>query len=664
MQDSRFNQFLQNLRELDRRFIVLLFLVVSSTFLIQSFWIQGYSLNVPIWDEWGGEGFLSFIPEILIDASHGKFNPTLYFSQNNEHRILVIRVLYVLFYFLFGRWEPWSLMLLSAALVACMAGIFFYLLKRYKLHYALILPIIFFLTAPFQWQNMVWGFGLVYYIFMLATLIGCFYIAVHRTITWKEIFLLVLLCLIEAYTLASALATWAVFGLFLLIRSYFEERSILRVIQLYWLKMLVFAGTWGITTYVYMYGFTNIGSPQKNITRIMLWVLVHLAYPIVDRVEPNSPIVLILSAIIMWLPAALVLFVLWRRSIAQPADATAQQLFLLLGGVTVFTIGNELIVAVGRADIELMVAWRYGSVFVWNAIINLLSLVILLAYVWQPRYRWHVLASLFWFTIIFAGSIHLSMIGFDNMNYRYLYYQESARNITNYMYDKSPERTLKGSITSFFRDDLMKKLDNPEFLAVLPPNLALNVPPGEWERTGDAWYPNGWYGIDPTHRRLSWGSWSLSSKLTGEIRSPIIHNESSFWIFPITGEIYKNSDTSLRIEVVGDPSRTITYQGVSPGSYWRDWYVYVGHLKGKDLQIVAIDEGNRWLGFAWPVQLSWRSFLLHAYINGFYYVLGAFIALCFLAWLGYYLWPKSVAQPEPVTESSKAIDGLQSAQST
>lgn len=644
------------LKPLDYRFVVLLVLVVLSTFLIQSFWIQAYSLNVPIWDEWGGEGFLSFIPEILIDASRGTFDPTLYFSQNNEHRIFVIRILYVLFYFLFGKWEPWALMLLSAALVACMAGIFFYILKYYKLHYALILPIIFFLTAPFQWQNMVWGFGLVYYIFMLATLIGCLYIALHSKVTWREIFLLVLLCLIEAYTLASGLATWAVFGLCLLVRSYFEERSILRILQLYWLKMLVFAGTWGITTYVYMYGLVSVGSPQKSITRITLWALVHLGYPLVDRVEPNTPIILVLSALIMWLPTIVALFILGKRSIIHTSDTTAQQLFLLLGGMTIFTIGNELIVAVGRADIELMVAWRYGSVFVWNAIINLLSLAILLQYVWQFRYRWHVFASLTWLTVIFTGSISLSILGYDNMNYRYIYYVESARNVTNYMYDKSEDRTLKGSITSFFRSDLMKKLDNPEFFVVLPPNLALNIPPGEWEKTGNAWYLNGWYGNDPTPVRQSWGSWSLDSKLTGEIRSPIIHNESSFWIFPITGEIFKDSNTSLRIEVVGDPSQTIIYNGVSPGSYWRDWYVYVGHLKGKDLQIVAVDEGNRWLGFAWPVQLSWRSFFLHAYINGFYYVVGAFIALCFISWMAYYLWPKRIEQPEPLVETAQIID--------
>lgn len=616
-------------------YIFYLLTTICVTFLLHSFWIQAYSVNMPFWDEWGHITARASLPNLFISYSQGIIDLPLLFDQHNEHRIFVTRVLQVLTFALFGEWNAWANMLVSGIFIGLMAGIIFYIVKAFKLAWFFIIPVILILISPMQWQNITWGFQIHFYALAFFVVLGVVYIALSKKITWIQIGIVSLLAFLDTYTLASGLSAWIVFGISLCFKAYFGQGSIVQIYYTYWKKMLVYLSLFALTIYSYFANYTSAasGATAFNPESSIIWLITALSLPLGINITHNLGI-LIVKFIIIWFPILYTLWYTWRRR----EQHFYQQAFLFLLGLSAFLFGNGMIISYGRAGFEIAIASRYTTIFIWVAIISLLSVGLLLSFHTSVWFRF---TSLVWIMLVFVSLWRISVIGFESMRDDYAYRSEMHQSIVKYMSDPRTDKTLRGSIPYPEREYLVQLLANPEVVALLPKDLVIQEE-ASWSLEGNAWTRNGGISFIPYNIPLVWGSWSGKHSNQGIIRSSEIYNDSDILVIPVSGHFDDATGNSLTIEVVEDPSYSIRYSGSSPGSGWDKWYVNVSHLHGKHLQLVAVDASeDMWLAFGWPVKMGFRAFLISAYIVGYKYIIGLFIAFAFVFAISKTIWPKT-----------------------
>jgi hypothetical protein len=146
--------------------------LVLLVFFSRAWLIHTWGSPLPFWDQWDAEAATLYAPWM-----QGTLHARDLFAAHNEHRVVLTRLADLGLFIANGGWNPWSQLLLNAALHAIIAGsvaaIFWETLapKSRAIFFAGI-AMLFVSTAG--WQNALWGFQSQVY---FASLLGVVAIA-------------------------------------------------------------------------------------------------------------------------------------------------------------------------------------------------------------------------------------------------------------------------------------------------------------------------------------------------------------------------------------------------------------------------------------------------------------------------------------------------------
>src|SRR3989344_7027815 len=166
-----------------------------------------YSVDIPSYDEW------FFVP--LFEKM---FNGTLtlqdLWAQTNEHRIVVTKLLMLVFV----KFTGWNLKYEIALNIILSVGILtslIYLLKReskefrYYSPYLIVPALSFTIFSLGQFENYLWGLQMLVFINVLAVTVG-FILLTESSMSWKSISLAVFVGIVALYNYAGGLLYWPI----------------------------------------------------------------------------------------------------------------------------------------------------------------------------------------------------------------------------------------------------------------------------------------------------------------------------------------------------------------------------------------------------------------------------------------------------------------------
>jgi hypothetical protein len=570
-------------------------------FLVQLLFVTHYGVNAPFWDEWTG------VMPLLRDLTTGTLGWQQLFAQHNEHRILIARIVFIGITRLLGETNVLAFMASSALLAAVSSAIWVMTLRRLEFPRPVVLASCLILVSAVQFENMLWGFQVQFYVLVLGALTSITAIALRPNVTWTTIALVCIGCLISTFGIASGLLTWGTSGLCLLLAAWLQHRSPRALLRDR--GLLVRFGIFGAAGLgvglLYFNGYAapghNASYAAKNLTQLLSWAAAALSFPLL---EDSSPLHVVL-AVAQWvvIGAGLVTYAMQRK------DARARKKLLLVTGLVAFLLASALVMAYGRGSVA-QIPSRYATIFLWGAALALVVAADLMVQV-RARHGWATVVTMCLVGLTTAGLLTMqlqrSIDSLRAMEHDSVIRVETARSVVEYLRDQSPQRAV-GGIPPFPSAEMLKGfLDDPEITAQLPPWMLAQVDVRRPELAGDAWTAGG---LAPSSalraQPFAWGSWSGAGERTGSLVSPPIRITEPMLAVPLAG-YPRASGNQLALEITGGSVPYVYYRGVSPGERWQTWYVDVSAVQGQEVRLVAKDSGDSWFGFAPPYQMSWGA---------------------------------------------------------
>ena len=175
------------------------------------FLINGFSVNVPYWDEW-------ITPGDLFEKTYsnsGNLSFSDFISQHNESRLIFPKSIFLIMAY-FTHWDVRSGMLLSL-LAAFLVSINLYFMvnttvavmqKQGDIRPLLLVAISSMLIfSPAQYDNWLWGIQIVYFIPILCLTTGISILYSKIKLAWKVV-LIIILSTISTFSYANGLLCW------------------------------------------------------------------------------------------------------------------------------------------------------------------------------------------------------------------------------------------------------------------------------------------------------------------------------------------------------------------------------------------------------------------------------------------------------------------------
>jgi hypothetical protein len=200
------------------RYYGLLFLLVLPAVLCLLF-IYRYGVNVVFWDEW------ELVP--LIDKLQiGNISWADLFAQHNEHRLFFPRIVMLLISRL-THFNTCAGMYFSWFLLCLICTFLFYIYTRRQGYKAMSLlkftPVVWLFFSLHQWENLLWGFQIQFYMVVLFFLLSTYFLFKAKTSIIN--LMVALVCgLICSFSLANGLLVWPV-GLAVLVYYWWRKES-------------------------------------------------------------------------------------------------------------------------------------------------------------------------------------------------------------------------------------------------------------------------------------------------------------------------------------------------------------------------------------------------------------------------------------------------------
>jgi len=236
--------------------------LIAVPVLLNLLFIYRYGVNCVFWDQWG------IVP--LFDKLYaGNLSFADLFALHNEHRILLPRLV-MLGLGSLTHYNTVAEMYLSWLLLCIICFILFKLFVRLfgfsKMTMAKFIPVVWLVFGLRQYDNLLWGFQLVYFMVVLFFLLAVYLLAESKKVDWR--FGLAIVCgMASTFSLAGGLLVWPV-GL---IQILFTART--RAKRLGGLD-IVKTATWTIAGIaVYILYFTGYTQPQHTVN--LLYSLQH-----------------------------------------------------------------------------------------------------------------------------------------------------------------------------------------------------------------------------------------------------------------------------------------------------------------------------------------------------------------------------------------------------
>jgi len=148
-------------------------MIVSSLLIVLGFkllLINEFNSITPYWDQWDAEGGGLYAPIIA-----GHFNPYVFISAWNEHRILFTRIISLAVFYGVGLWYPALEMVVNSFIHCAAVFAVVYLLTRsinvYVRGVAILVSTLIYII-PFDWENTLAGFQSEYYLLVLFSVLS------------------------------------------------------------------------------------------------------------------------------------------------------------------------------------------------------------------------------------------------------------------------------------------------------------------------------------------------------------------------------------------------------------------------------------------------------------------------------------------------------------
>jgi hypothetical protein len=180
--------------------------VFTVVFFIQTFYVKLFGVNIPFWDEWDYNGPLQTIYFYRI----GDLTWQRLFDQHFDHRIALAKIIFVALYGIFGEANLLSYMVFSAVLTGLITAIWAYAVHRLGMYWWVIVASIFVLVSPMQYENILWGFQISFYILVLGTVALVALIALSPSLNWRTIAIAIGCCIISTFSIVAGVFAWPV----------------------------------------------------------------------------------------------------------------------------------------------------------------------------------------------------------------------------------------------------------------------------------------------------------------------------------------------------------------------------------------------------------------------------------------------------------------------
>jgi hypothetical protein len=303
-------------------------LVLLAPALVYGWVFSHYAINIPKYDDHALKSFLLNLEQA------GTFRDKIYefFRQHNEHRIVYDRLITWLDYNFTGKLNYVHLMVVGNLGLISLLAVFVKALRRAGGAVWMALPVSLLLFNLSQWENMFWGMASLQNFTVVVLAVATFYkLAFKNRVGW----LAIALAIAATITSGNGLMVWVV-GLVLI----FLRQDYVGVLR--WLAALA------ITFRLYFLGYEKpVGNPSDQgslLDQIHGWMLFNGASAEAFPVQNFMLTCLILGIVVIGLTAFISLSALWQKFRGNPLNQW--QLFFLGGAA--FIVGTGLIVAFNR----------------------------------------------------------------------------------------------------------------------------------------------------------------------------------------------------------------------------------------------------------------------------------------------------------------------------
>jgi hypothetical protein len=264
---------------------IVLITLLLLPFVLYLYSVLTYSINVPFADDYNNV-LLSIIK--FLQAQNFEEKLSLMFKQENQHRIVFPRIIFLLQYFLWGKTNFYYLIIFgNLGWILTVAALVWYTKSQMRLSLLQTLPIPYLLLTPVHWQNMFW-----------ATSTMQFY--------WVTLFsILCIICLAQSkWGLASLLFPLALFTTGNSVVLY-PLGNIYWLLQRHWKRGPIFPLISTLSIFIYFYNYYSpnslLGSlmqPNQTITYFFVFL---------GGIMPSEPLALMMGCIVFGLLLGLML---------------------------------------------------------------------------------------------------------------------------------------------------------------------------------------------------------------------------------------------------------------------------------------------------------------------------------------------------------------------
>jgi hypothetical protein len=230
------------------------FLIVSAALvpaMICLLFIKCYAVNVLFFDEWGMVTFYE-----KMKTHHLTFVDL--FTQNNEHRIFFMRLVYLGIMYLsnynviVSMWCSFAVLLLQSFIIVRYIVKRNELSDRKKICFTALVSFLLFSLA--QYDNLLWGFQLAFFMVLLFSVLSCYFLsqmfcAVRKTTRNIYFIMMILSTVLASFSSIQGLVTW-ITGLVLFF-VILRRKTFSSPYFIVWTFMTI--ATW----IVYFYGYVN-----------------------------------------------------------------------------------------------------------------------------------------------------------------------------------------------------------------------------------------------------------------------------------------------------------------------------------------------------------------------------------------------------------------------
>ena len=189
----------------DRLAVAFLVLLAVLPAVLAALYVRAFGVNVPMWDQW-------YLVPMIEKFYRGRLSLGDFFDQFYEHRLFFPRVAMLVVVAL-ARWNVLVEMYFDLVLMAISVAVIYLMYVRY--HPPSISSLAIFLPVPWlffsfrQWDNLLWGWQIQWYMAITFFLISMYFLDSARRIGLRFV-LAAVSASIGSLSLADGLMTWPV----------------------------------------------------------------------------------------------------------------------------------------------------------------------------------------------------------------------------------------------------------------------------------------------------------------------------------------------------------------------------------------------------------------------------------------------------------------------